>query len=39
VVEEGPTRDMFRDPKHPYTRALFDAAPGKQFEFGKFELV
>jgi hypothetical protein len=24
-------------PKHDYTRALFDSAPGKNFEFGKFE--
>ena len=23
--------------KHDYTRALFDAAPGRNFEFGKFE--
>jgi peptide/nickel transport system ATP-binding protein len=38
VVEEGATRDMFAAPKHPYTRALFDAAPGKDFDFGKFEL-
>jgi peptide/nickel transport system ATP-binding protein len=39
VVEEGATGEIFRAPKHPYTRALFDAAPGKAFEFGKFELA
>jgi peptide/nickel transport system ATP-binding protein len=39
VVEEGATGEIFRAPKHPYTRALFDAAPGKAFEFGKFELT
>ncbi len=39
VVEEGLTGEIFRAPKHPYTRALFDAAPGKEFEFGKFELA
>jgi peptide/nickel transport system ATP-binding protein len=39
VVEEGLTGEIFRAPKHPYTRALFDAAPGKAFEFGKFELA
>jgi peptide/nickel transport system ATP-binding protein len=37
VVEEGPTVQVFRSPRHPYTRALFDAAPGRQFEFGQFE--
>ena len=39
VVEEGSTGEIFRAPKHPYTRALFDAAPGRAFEFGKFELT
>jgi peptide/nickel transport system ATP-binding protein len=39
VVEEGAVGDIFRSPKHPYTRALFDAAPGRKFEFGKFETV
>jgi peptide/nickel transport system ATP-binding protein len=37
VVEEGFAGELFRAPKHPYTRALFDAAPGRNFEFGKFE--
>ncbi|MGH8866535.1 MAG: oligopeptide/dipeptide ABC transporter ATP-binding protein [Actinomycetes bacterium] len=27
VVEEGPARDVFDDPLHPYTRALLDAVP------------
>ena len=27
VVEEGPTRDIFRSPKHPYTRLLLDSIP------------
>lgn len=30
VVEEGPTRDIFASPMHPYTRALLDAAPGRR---------
>ena len=37
VVEEGVTADVFAAPKHDYTRALFDSAPGKNFEFGKFD--
>ncbi|MDR7521250.1 MAG: ATP-binding cassette domain-containing protein [Armatimonadota bacterium] len=27
VVEEGPTRALFDDPKHPYTRTLLSAVP------------
>ena len=27
IVEEGPAEDVTTDPKHPYTRALLDAAP------------
>jgi peptide/nickel transport system ATP-binding protein len=27
ILESGPVEDVFRDPVHPYTRALFDAAP------------
>jgi len=27
VVEQGPTTDVVQDPKHPYTKALFDAVP------------
>jgi peptide/nickel transport system ATP-binding protein len=38
VVEEGTTAAVFAAPKHDYTRALFDSAPGRNFEFGKFEV-
>jgi len=27
VVEEGPTADVFRSPKHPYTAGLIKAVP------------
>ncbi|WP_293859004.1 ABC transporter ATP-binding protein [uncultured Alsobacter sp.] len=27
IVEEGPTEQLFRSPRHPYTRLLMDAAP------------
>jgi peptide/nickel transport system ATP-binding protein len=37
VVEQGPAVDVFSRPSHTYTRALFDAAPGRQWEFGRFD--
>jgi peptide/nickel transport system ATP-binding protein len=34
VVEYGSAAQVFRDPQHAYTKALFEAAPGKGFDFG-----
>ena len=35
VVEQGPTAELYAAPKHPYSRALLDAAPGRGFAFGR----
>jgi peptide/nickel transport system ATP-binding protein len=36
VVEYGPAEEVFLRPRHEYTRALFDAAPGRGFAFGSW---
>ena len=32
-LEYGPAHSVFSDPQHEYTRALFAAAPGRDFDF------
>jgi peptide/nickel transport system ATP-binding protein len=34
VVEYGPAHSVFGAPQHDYTKALFSAAPGRDFAFG-----
>jgi peptide/nickel transport system ATP-binding protein len=34
VVEYGPVGEVFTSPRHEYTQALLDAAPGKGWTFG-----
>ncbi|MEO8558083.1 MAG: ABC transporter ATP-binding protein [Rhodospirillales bacterium] len=34
IVEMDSAQRIFTDPQHAYTRALFDAAPGRGFTFG-----
>ena len=36
VVEYGSAEQVFGSPKDDYTKALFAAAPGRHWEFGKF---
>lgn len=33
VVEHAPAVDLFSNPQHEYTKALFEAAPGRHFKF------
>ena len=37
IVEYGSATQVFGAPRHEYTRALFDAAPGRHFRFGGTE--
>ena len=36
VVEYGPAGEIFAHPRDDYTRSLFAAAPGKDWDFGRF---
>lgn len=35
VVEYGPATKLFGNPQHDYTKALFEAAPGRHFNFAQ----
>ncbi|MCG8355711.1 MAG: ABC transporter ATP-binding protein [Kiloniellales bacterium] len=39
VVEYGNADEIFVAPQHSYTKALFQAAPGRDFAFGRFEMA
>jgi peptide/nickel transport system ATP-binding protein len=36
IVEYGPAEQVLRHPREPYTRQLFDAAPGRDWDFAHF---
>jgi len=37
IVEEAPVRDLFKDPRHPYTRGLLGSVPviGRKAQTGR----
>jgi peptide/nickel transport system ATP-binding protein len=39
VVESGPTEDIFIDPKHPYTYALFESIPSLEKDKTRLETI
>jgi peptide/nickel transport system ATP-binding protein len=39
VVEQGPAAEVLTHPKQAYTRALLDAAPGRQWDFANFRPI
>jgi peptide/nickel transport system ATP-binding protein len=39
VVEQGPAAEVLTHPKQAYTRALLDAAPGREWDFANFRPV
>ncbi|WP_306132421.1 ABC transporter ATP-binding protein [Roseivivax marinus] len=39
VVEQGPAGAVLSDPRHPYTRSLIEAAPGRHWDFANFRAL
>src|ERR1700753_770462 len=39
IIEQGPAAEVLTHPKQAYTRALLDAAPGRQWDFANFRPV
>ena len=39
IVEHGPAFEVLGRPRHPYTRQLLEAAPGRHWDFAKFQAV
>lgn len=39
IVEEGPVRDIFLHPKHPYTKSLLSCRPPLQFRLRRLPVV
>ncbi len=39
IVEQGPAAKILTDPQQAYTRALLDAAPGRGWDFARFQPV
>jgi peptide/nickel transport system ATP-binding protein len=37
IVEAGRAAEVFANPRHTYTRTLFNAAPGRNWNFGAFQ--